>query len=595
MRDRSTADAVAGLLPRVAPAAVLLSDDPEDAVRLLATALSAPGALDDPAAAVRALTRQALRRRWSAEQVVGTTAPPPADEDTALADALRALPDRQRSALVLHLVASAPPDDGELLEAARTRLTGDLARGDEDARHERELVASTYRAPGTGPEPGLAPVALPERLARLAAGRPLPPAAEQTVVDAIVVTRGRRRRRRLLIAVGAAVTGLVLALLPLLPRGPAAPPSVFGEGTRGSLAADDRFVDGVREAPWPGAPGGDRRVVFAGDVRGARWALVAAGGTPSRPAAVGWFTGPAGAAPDRMVLRSARTAPDPSLPVSLTDPASGALVVVALAGDRVTVSARPVVAADGSITRTFRGVPSPGGVAVVELAPLPGTGPSAVRVRVLREQRPLSLLPPAVVADPGEPRFDVPLTLLRPGTASPVEEVAVGSRLRSVLGQLGLAAGSTPVTALWTGDLPGPEDSPTRLSVLAVEQPSGAFVVTAPYGYEADPGGPAVTSWCGTGVLPAGAPLEQRVVVLRCDFRDLSIRAEISRFLVVVAPRTAVRVQLFDDQGAVLSEHPLEDGVAVVRSPGDVVRVSVTTAEGAPVSAVPFVNADLAG
>jgi hypothetical protein len=295
-----------------------------------------------------------------------------------------------------------------------------------------------------------------------------------------------------------------------------------------------------------------------------------------------------------MVLRSVRTAPDPALPVSLTDPATGALIVVGVPGDRIEVSARPVVGADGSITRRYRAVPSPGGVAVVGLPPLPDTGMSAVRLRVVRDGRPLRPLPPTVLPGPGEPHVDVPLTMLRPGVPSPVDEVAVESRLRSVLGQLGLVPGATPVTALWTGDLPGPEDGPTRLSVLAVAQPSGAFVVTAPYGYEADPGGPAVTSWCGTGVLPAGAPPDQRVVALRCDFRDLSIRAEISRFLVVVAPRTATSVRLLDGDGAVIGEQALGDGVAVVRSPGDVVRVSVTT-EGGPVSAVPFVNADLAG
>ena len=89
-------------------------------------------------------------------------------------------------------------------------------------------------------------------------------------------------------------------------------------------------------------------------------------------------------------------------------------------------------------------------------------------------------------------------------------------------------------------------------------------------------------------------PLEQRVVALRCDFRDLSIRAEISRFLVVVAPRTAASVLLLDPEGAVLGEHPLVDGVAVVRSPGDVAGCR-STADGGTVTAVPFVTADLAG
>ena len=41
--------------------------------------------------------------------------------------------------------------------------------------------------------------------------------------------------------------------------------------------------------------------------------------------------------------------------------------------------------------------------------------------------------------------------------------------------------------------------------------------------------------------------------------------------------------------------HGLADGAAVIRSPGDVATVSVTTADGGSSSAVPFVDADLAG
>lgn len=593
MRDGGTADAVSRVLPELAPAAVLLTDDPEDAVGILGAALAAPRALDDLDAARRALARHVLRRRrWSADQVVGSVPPVPADDDPVLAAALRALPEQARTAVVLHLLAGHDArGDGA---GAAVRLREDLARRDEDERRRREETAALYRSPGSAQAPDEPAPALPERLARLAGGRALPAAAPATIATAVARTRRARRRRRSWIAVGTVAAGLLVALTPLVPRGPGAPPTVFDGPAVGSLAGDEEFAAGLAEAPWPDAPAGDRRVVFAGDVPGGRWALVSAGGTPSRPDAVAWFTGPAGAAPDRVVLRSARRAPDPVQPVSLTDPATGALVVVGLPGDHVTLSERPVVAADGSVARGYRGVPSPGGVAVAGLPPVPGTGTSAVRVRVVRDGRSLPLLRPTVLADPGEQWVDAPLIPLRAGPPSRIGEVAVESRLRSVLGQLGLAPGTTPVTELWAGDLPGPKDGPTRLSVLAVAQPSGAFVVTAPYGYEAGPGGPAVTSWCGTGVLPAGTPPEERVVVLRCDFRDLSIRAEISRFLVVVAPRTATAVQLLDDGGTVLSEHALDDGVAVVRSPGDVARVTVPS-DGGPVSAVPFVDADLAG
>jgi hypothetical protein len=384
-------------------------------------------------------------------------------------------------------------------------------------------------------------------------------------------------------------------LVPLLPQGAAEnpPPTVYGEPTRGALAGDADFVAAMAEEAWPGAPGAadSRRVVFADDVPGERWALVAAGGSPSRPAAIAWFTGPSGASPDRMTVSAFRTAPDPSLPVSLTDPRTGALVVVAAPGDRIAVSGRPEVGADGSVTRSFRDVHATRGLAVVGLLPVPDATESGARLEVTRDQRRLDVLPPAVLAAPVAAGPDVPVVALRPATPSVLDDAAAQTRLRWVLGQLGEVTTATPVTALWSGDLPGP----TRLSVLAVEQPSGAFVVTAPYTYTADPSGSSVVSWCATGVLPAGVPLDQRVVAVRCEIRDQTIRAEINRFLVVVGPRTAVSVRLLDGDGALLGEQGLDDGVAVIRSPGDVAEVSVTMAEGGSSTAAPLVDVDLTG
>jgi hypothetical protein len=95
-------------------------------------------------------------------------------------------------------------------------------------------------------------------------------------------------------------------------------------------------------------------------------------------------------------------------------------------------------------------------------------------------------------------------------------------------------------------------------------------------------------------VLPAGVPLPQRVVAVRCDLSDLSVEREISRFLVVVAPPGATSMRLLDAAGAVLRERPLDDGVAVVRSPGDVAQVEVSTAGGGTTSVLPLTNIDLA-
>jgi hypothetical protein len=392
------------------------------------------------------------------------------------------------------------------------------------------------------------------------------------------------------------VAGLLVALVPLLPEQSRAMPTVFGEATRGALTGDPDFVTAMAEAPWPGAPGAadSRRVVFAADIPGGRWALVAAGGSRSRPAAIAWFTGPSGASADRMTLSLVRTAPDPAVPVSLTDPATGALVVVGMPGDRISVSTRPEVDADGSVHRSYRTVHSSRGVAVVGMPPVPGAAESSARLRVDRDHRRLDVPLPAVLLHVAGSSGLVSVNP-RMGTAPYLENVAVQTRLRSMLGQLGEVPTATPVTAVWSGELPGAHDRPTLVSVLAVAQPSGAYVVTAPFSYAADATGRSGSSWCATGVLPAGPPLDQRVVAVRCDLSDLTIRSEISRFLIVVAPRTAAAVRLLDADGDELSRYPLHDGVAVIRSPGDVAEVSVPTAAGSSATAVPLVDADLAG
>ena len=593
-------DAVVRLLSPLTPAAVLLADSPDAAVRLLADALSLPGALHDVPSGRRALARRVLhQRRWAAEQVLESTASAPADEDAALADALRALPSRYRATAVLHLLAEPTPGapDGaaaEEIQAALIRLRGDLARRDADQRRERSRTAALYRAPGTSADPEQPPLDLPERLARLASGRPLPPDAIETIAAGIGAARHVRRRRRLGAAAGVLVAGLLVALVPLLPKQPPATPTVFGEAARGALTGDRNFVTAMAEAPWPGAPGAaeSRRVVFADDVPGGRWALVAAGGNRSSPAAIAWFTGPTGASADRMTLSLVRLAPDPALPASLSDPATGALVVVGAPGDRISVSARPEVQADGSLTHSFRAVPTSHGTAVVGMTPVPGAAGGSASLRVERQGRRLDVPLPVLLHVTGSSGL-VPVTP-RMGTSPYLEDVAVQTRLRSVLSQLGEVPTATPVTALWSGELPGPNDRPTRLSVVAVKQPSGAFVVTAPFSYTADDTGRTGSSWCATGVLPAGARLDERVVAVRCDLTDLSIENEVSRFLVVVGPRGAAFVRLLDEHGAELSRHPLHDGVAVIRSPGKVAEVSVRTAGGS-MTAVPFVDADVTG
>jgi hypothetical protein len=135
--------------------------------------------------------------------------------------------------------------------------------------------------------------------------------------------------------------------------------------TRGSLADDEDFVEGVRSIEWS-APMGwegawlepeepDRRVLFAGEVPGGdRWALVM--GRVGFQLLYIWFTGP----PDARGARLQPAAPPgrggPEEPMTLMDQEQPAtIVVVGLPGDEVSFSS------DGA---AWESVPTDDGVAV---------------------------------------------------------------------------------------------------------------------------------------------------------------------------------------------------------------------------------------
>ena len=608
---RRAEDAVRRLLPGLEPVAVLLTDSPADAERLLAAALPGRGRPDP---------RMALRRLVATQQEAATPtgsadAGRPDPHDPALAEALRSSPAADRAAAVLRLVAglteaelpgvlpSVPPGDPV------ARLAAAVALHDERERRAREQYRAVYLPPGAAPSsepPREDP--LPDRLAELARRRALPPGAVLELIARVDAESDAVRRRRRTTAVRAGAALVVVAVLAVgLPRltrsdpaGPAAAvTSVYAGPTRGSLAGDGAFLRAVGSAAWAGslgapAPSG-RRVVYAGDGPGGRWVLVAAGGTTARPAAAAWFAGPSGAAPDGLRMVSAQVDPDPAEPLALTSPAAGALTVVGLPGDQVRVSDAPQVDDVGEVGRTFRPVRTVDGVAVATVPQVTGVELSAVRVEVVRDGAPVPAPLPDVVEDPSATAVPVPVTRLRPAPPPAVGDGAVEPTVRQVLGQLGEPVGSADATVLWAGDLPGPQDRPARLSVVAVRRPSGAFVVLSPYGYAVDLTGRSGTSFCGTGTIPAQEPLDGRVVGVRCDLSDGAADRELSRFLVVIGPRAATTVRLRDVAGAQLAELPAPDGVAVLRSPGPVASVEAVLPDGRVVRGDLPVDADLTG
>jgi hypothetical protein len=199
------------------------------------------------------------------------------------------------------------------------------------------------------------PTQLSERLHRLADTTAPPP--RDDLVDAVVTRHRERRQQGAAVVAVAALVATVAVLVPhLLTRSPASGPApaattptssgatVLAGSARGSLAGDTAFVDAVRGLSWtapedasaggPADPPLDSRsVVFAGDVPGGRWALVAAPDSKTGRLAAMWFLGPAGASPADLRPVSRLAGIHEGTPVTLDDAATGTLVVVAAPGD----------------------------------------------------------------------------------------------------------------------------------------------------------------------------------------------------------------------------------------------------------------------
>ncbi|GAB4081413.1 hypothetical protein [Modestobacter muralis] len=574
------------------PLAVLLTDDRADAEALVTTALA--GRHREPTALRRAVARAALD---AADRPA--PASPLRDHGAAALDAaLRALPRRTRVLAVVHLLD--PVSAGELragpaeTDAAVSALAAELGRQDARALAEREVLEAPFRAPGSPPpvrRPDRTP--LPDRLRALAAGSELT-TGQAAALEQDGGERRRSRRRTRLRVLAAVLTLAGLAALVRVVPSPgeeAAPVDVFAGPPRGSLAGNAEFLAELQAQGWAGTdlatqpPPADRRVVWAADVDGGRAALVVSG--TDQDFAAAWFAGPSGAPPRGMRVQAVQLAPDRTLPVALAAPVRGALVVVGAPGDQVQVSPRPEITADGSVTRTSAPAATVDGVAVVELPQSTPTDSPAVRFSVVRDGRELPAGPLDVLTepDPGPPW----LPRLRPAPRPAAGDAAAGEQLRGLLGRLGQRADTSGTTVLWAGDLPGRDDRPVRTTLLAVPQLSGAVVVTAPYGTPADLSGRSDNDSCVTGVQPAGPPLRQRVVAVRCDLGGPT------PVLLVVGPRGAGTVRLFDETGAALDDSPMDDGVAVLTSPAVVTDVEVTTADGSTVRARVVEETDLRG
>jgi hypothetical protein len=416
----------------------------------------------------------------------------------------------------------------------------------------------------------------------------------------------RRRRWRIVMAAVAAVAlgltvpnlldGSTTRRVPATGSGPDAPPDVnlYDGPTRGSMGGDQPFVQAVRALPWPDrdAAGGpaiqpaDRHVPFAGDVPGGRWALVVAPpATPEEDAIpedvapdlidAMWFTGPPGSTATELSPAIDPVTIKPSWPTELLDPATGVLVIVAAPGDELELSERPQVAADGSMTREFRGLGTTEGIAVTEL---PTTGlpyGTAARYRVARDTSDIPITPRTIARD--APGWTLPIDHPRGDPEEP-GRTAAGYAAERVLAGIGLPVDEVEVTAQWVGDVPA--HGPGQAAVVTVTLPNGAVAVDGQWMLPREVDGSLRGSDCGRTVLPAGVPASRRVYALVCDVVDDASGALLQTSLVVVAPPEVALVRTYDPSGGFLSEHPAEDGVVVARLPFGTQLVEAVTSGG---------------
>ncbi|MBB3677470.1 hypothetical protein [Modestobacter versicolor] len=399
--------------------------------------------------------------------------------------------------------------------------------------------------------------------------RPAPRAPEGLVERTRVLHRRRRRHQAAVAGAGLAVAllfGSVPVLRAALPDvgtadDAAAPPRVATQSlyelpTRGSLAGDAAWLQGVAALPWradeleegTSPPVGSHRVTWAGDVAGSRVALVL-GDQDGRLSGT-WFTGPAGAEPGGMTQATGAYRVLRNQPLTLVDApdggASGLLVVVGLPGDTVEYVAGTTVTAAGTEQVDRRQLPGADGAAAGAIGD-PRALAGRPRVAVLRGGQELSSMSYALT-DRAEAFVQAPVEPLADprGLRGRVSEELLQSTLRSAVSLYGIDTDvSTPVLLAAAPS----SDGQGGTVLVGLTFPSGATLLSV--------GSSAVTSdqssvSTHTGTQPAGTPLPDQVLAV-----PLGGRVALS------GPADAVSAELLGADGAPLATVPLSAGSGV--------------------------------
>lgn len=472
-----------------------------------------------------------------------------------------------------------------------------------------------------------------------------PDAPASVRADEMLALRGRRRRRRAVaVCAGLAVLLVTVAVpvgLSLLGSGGSddrvvSPPTIpdadiYGVPTRGSLAGDAAFVEAVRRLPWtgaltegvpgdldpplPDAPIETRNVVFAGDVTGARWALVAGQNTAQPTAeaadpdlqtdlgalsdiAAVWFVGPPGATAEQLVLATVPRGISADRPASLYDAATGALVVVSAPGDVIEISPRPEVAADATVRRTFVDTNSTDGVAVLALEANPYDGPPAPVFRVSRSGMEVLQQGPDGYGDPDQaPAPEIALTYLRPPNSPfaarglPLDEQRMAAE---ILSQYGLRPDQIAFQVHYLGPLPGTSGQLAGLTVLTATFPSGAVLTRAFWLQELD----SSLGYFGGGscamddLSAAGVPAAQRIIAMRCDVaagaEDLPDAT--STLVVIAPPALAAGYATVEAESGTIRLDLADGGVGMAAFPEGAETVNILAADGKVLDEVPILT-----
>jgi hypothetical protein len=443
-----------------------------------------------------------------------------------------------------------------------------------------------------------------------AAGDAAPPAQH----DLAEATRRRHRAlRRRELGWGAAlvVAALVLVGVPVVAstfaadsdRGSAAGPST-GQGanstgpadqpTRGTLAGDDEWLDGVLALDWaperqPDHPGmveidppvDTRRVSFAQDVPGGRVALVI--GEWDNHWVRAWFIGPEDAAPDEMELAAPPSETIGGAPEALLDAPDGGsdevrLVVVAAPGNTAEILVRRDVDPSGEEVETWQDLALEDGTAVSSLTGPPLDDFSAGGVRVHDGAERITQLYPTF-SERARPMQQSPVEVADPrGLTARTSDDVVQQAARCLLDHFGGPPEDLGLTLLAAGPLGG--SSMNQAAMVGATFGSGAETACL------------VTQT--TAVDPASVTgMAVRIDALPADdvpLLDEGLAVATPDTIAISAPRAGRTAEVYQGDTP-LTTVPLADGAGLGDLPlPTATRVRILAADGSLVAEAPVLS-----